>query len=479
MAGARDVDRHAWTLLGLGATVALSRWLWRAKVADGFDSINFLLGMSKGFDMAHFQPHFPGYPVYVALGALFCRLGLQPINAATAISSVAAGASGVGLAICAERLAGRPAGTSVLILHLVAWQPWLLGSGALSDSLGVALAIAAFASLALAEPRPIASGVFAGLLLGTRASYWPLLGSLLVFSWRLKSPSARPRFLGGLGLGTVVWAVPYFSLVGFRSFLELGSKHLAGHFGWWGGTISTSPGLLLRAGAFARDIFWDGFAPSWWAMFATAGVIGALGLLARLRRQPFGVSFEWSPVLVALVPYAVWAFLAQNVVEQPRHALPLVEGAVLLLGCLLSVHRLAVAAIAVAAASTNFPLALARQRVGPAPAQAADWILAHSAPAETAVMADRSWRFFTELPGPYTVRQHAWLSEVVVDLSRFDRLPSNIFLTSEIDPHSGLGEGSALPRFWKIEDGPQFCRDVRIDRAHPCLGLSRLAWRRQ
>ena len=475
----RYVDRRLWTFLALGMTVALSRWLWRANVADGFDSINFLLGMSKGFDIAHFQPHFPGYPVYVALGALLCRLGLPALAAATAISSVAAGASGVGLAICAERLAGRGAGIPVLLFHLVAWQPWLLGSGALSDSFGVALAIAAFALLALDLPRPVASGFFGGLLLGTRASYWPMLGSLFILSWRLKVPAARFRFLAGVGLGTLIWAVPFFSLVGFRPFIELGTQHLAGHFGWWGGTISTNPKLLARAGDFVRDVVWDGFAPSWWALGATAAVLAVLGVVSRLRREPFGVLFNWSPVLVALVPYAVWAFCAQNVVEQPRHALPLVEGGVLLFGCVLSVHRLAVAVIALVAAATNLPLAEARQRVGPAPAQAADWLLANSPPAETAVMADRSWRFFTELPGPYTVRQHAWLSEVVVDLSRFDRLPANIYLTSEVDPHSGLGEGSALPRFWKLEDGPQFCRDPRIDRAHPCLGLSKLLWGRQ
>jgi hypothetical protein len=477
---AREVDRHAWTLVALGAVVVLSRWLWRANVADGFDSINFLLGMSKGFDMAHFQPHFPGYPVYVALGALLCRLGLRALTAATAISSMAAGASGVGLAICAERLAGRAAGIPVMLLHLVAWQPLLLGSGALSDSLGVALAIAAFAFLASKDPRPAASGFFGGLLLGTRASYWPMLGSLFILSWKLESKgSARLRFLAGLAVGTLVWAIPFFAMVGLRSFVDLGSKHLAGHFGWWGGTIATVPGLPRRVGAFLRDIGYDGFAPSWWAVGAIVGVVTALFLLSRLRRQPLGAPIPWAPVLVAVGPYAVWAFFAQNVVDQPRHALPLVESAILLLGCLLSAHRLAVALIALAAATVNLPLLLERQRLGPAPAQAAAWLLGHAAPADTAIMADRSWRFFTELPGGYLVKQHAWLSEVVVDLARFNRLPPNIYLTSEVDPHSGLGEGSALPRFWKLEPGPQFCRDPRIDRALPCLGLTQLLWSRQ
>ncbi len=474
---AAGLDRHAWLLVALGVAVVGSRWFLRANAADGFDSVNFLLAMSKGFDLAHFQPHFPGYPVYVALGSLLCRLGVSALTAATAISSMAAGASALGLAICAERLAGRGAGVPVLVLHLVAWQPLLLGSGTLSDSLGVALAIAAFAALALQEPRPAVSGFLAGLLLGTRASYWPMLGSLLVLTWRLGTPrAALPRWVAGLGIGTLVWAIPFFALVGVRTFIELGTKHLAGHFGWWGGTIATIPALPMRLGAFVRDVFYDGFAPSWWAVAAIAGVFGALIALSRLRRQPLGTSLSWAPALVALLPYAVWAFFAQNVVEQPRHALPLTEGAILLVGCLLSAHRLAVAAIALAAASVNLPLILERHRLGPAPAQAAAWLLDHAPAADTAIMTDRSWRFFTELPGPYTVRQHAWLSEVMVDLSRFDRLPTNIYLTSEVDPHSGMGHGSALPRFWRMEEGPRFCRDSRIDRANPCLGLSKLVW---
>jgi hypothetical protein len=65
---------------------------------------------------------------------------------------------------------------------------------------------------------------------------------------------------------------------------------------------------------------------------------------------------------------------------------------------------------------------------------------------------------------------------VLVDLSRFDRLPPNIFLTSEVDLHSGQGESAPLPRQWRIEPGPRFCRDARIDRADTCLGLSRLVW---
>lgn len=464
-------------LLGLlGAMVALSRWLARARTPDGFDSIDFLLGMSRRFDLATLQPHFPGYPVYVALGAALCRLGVPALAAATAISSLAAGVSALALAVCAERLAGRGAGIPVLCLHGVAWLPWLLGSGALSDSLGLAFAACAFALLALEVPRPGASGVMAGLLLGTRLSYWPLVASLGVLACCGPAPSGRRRLLAGLAAGVLVWAVPFFGWVGVRSFVALGLTHLQGHFGSWGGSAVTRPDLVERARFFARDLFYDGFAPSQVAGMAVVAVAVFTGVLALWTHRPWLRRFKAAPVFVVLAPYALWVFFAQNVAEQPRHLLPLLEGGLLLVGCLLADSRGAIAALCVAALWVNLPLLEERQRLPSSGAQAAAWVAQHHSPETTAIMAGRSWRYFTELPGPYTVRQHTWLSEVWVDLSRFDRLPADILITSEVDAHSGMGAATPLPRAWRIEPGPRFCRDPRIDRSDPCLTLSRLLW---
>src|SRR5262245_59203080 len=122
-----------------GGLVALICFWSRAQVADDFDSMNLLLGMSRAYDLSKLQPHFPGYPVYVALGALLCRLGLAPITAATLISSIASGATTIGLAVIAERIE-RGAALAVIALRAVAWLPWFVGSSALSDALGTAFA---------------------------------------------------------------------------------------------------------------------------------------------------------------------------------------------------------------------------------------------------------------------------------------------------------------------------------------------------
>ncbi len=153
--------------------VALFRWLVRAQVADDYDSMNFLLGISH-YDLAKFQPQFPGYPVFVALGAGLHRLGLAPLTALVAISCVASGLSALGIAVIAWRLAGRRAAFASLSLQFFAWLPLLLGSGALSESLGVALAATSFALLVSDTPHAFLSGMAGALMLGVRLSYWPL-----------------------------------------------------------------------------------------------------------------------------------------------------------------------------------------------------------------------------------------------------------------------------------------------------------------
>lgn len=134
------------------------------------------------------------------------------------------------------------------------------------------------------------------------------------------------------------------------------------------------------------------------------------------------------------------------------------------------------AAISALTAFVSLPLALDHHLTPPAAEQAAEWVRAHHEPETTAIMGTRSTRFFQETGAPFTVRGHSTLAEVVVDLSRFDRFPKTILLTSEVDLHSGGGPTSPLPARWHIEEGQTFCRDARIDRAQPCLTLSELTW---
>jgi hypothetical protein len=439
-------------LLVGGAAVAIgaSRWLLRARVPDDWDSIGFLLALDD-FDLARFQPHFPGYPVFVALGRL-AHLGLRaPLDAACAVSAIASAATAAGLFSLVRALHGERVAFAAVGLYGAAALPWICGGAALSDGTAVAFAVLAFA--ALVEGRALVGGVLIGLLLGVRAACFPLALSWLAAAWAWRRATLG-RALWGAAAGVIAWAVPFVLVVGVRQIVALGRVHLAGHFADWGGSIATRPGLAARAFAFGRALVFDGIAPSCWALLALLAIA-----LAPPRVRPSRRALQVACVVAA--PYALWAFFAQNVVEQPRHLLPLVVAALLALACALDGWR-AVVAIAVVAAS-SLPVAIAHRRTTPAAAQLVEHVAA-SAGSETALFGGRSIRFAHLLQPSLRAYERTWLSEVDVTLERLDVLPRRILITSEveIDP----------TRAARVRPGPRFCRPLVVERAQRCLQLS-------
>jgi hypothetical protein len=480
LAARRERMRWMALLSAIGGVVIASRWLLRALGPDDYDSFSFLLAIRDRFDLAHFQPQFPGYPVYVEAGRLLVRLGVPALDAGTGIAALASGATAVGLAIIAGRLGGRAAALATAGLYAVAWLPWLSGAGMLSEPLAMALATLAVACLVVESPRLFAAGVLAGLLLGTRASYWPLLVSCAVWAFLGGSkPDLRSlgRHLAGVAVGLFVWAPAFVAHFGAANLWQLGLTHLRGHFQDWGNTVVTRPAPGLRLTSFARDVFYDGLAPNAIALAAVAALTAAAWLWGPGPRPSRRALAAWALVLI---PYAAWAFFAQNVLTQPRHVLPLCTGLCLALGLLLA-RRPPLAAAAIAAmAAVSLPLARQRHDTPPGPAQAAAWAAAqYGAEAdETAIFANRSVRFFDEAARgwspPWLVDNCGVLGDVWVDLAHLDRLPRNVLVTDELqrldDPPPARLSAQLVP-------GPRFCRDPRIDRAVPCVQLYQLQWR--
>jgi hypothetical protein len=447
--------RAAWGVAAVSLLVAATRWAARARVADDYDSIGFSRGIER-FDLAALRPHFPGYPVYVALGKLGAAAGLAPLAAATLISTVASAAT----AAAVWRLgcvagASRRAGWAALALVACAWLPWQLGGAALSDMTATAFVALAFAALTWDGALAAAlGGVGIALALGTRASYWPLAVSFAVVSARHRQ---RRAVAAGAVVGLIAWLVPLVAIVHPAALVALARTHLAGHFSTWGGTIATEPRLGLRLFAFARAVAYDGVvANRWLLVVAAALVLWCARTLPRSRTA-------W---LVVAAPYAAWVLLAQNIVEQPRHALPLVIFACVMLGVAVAQRPLAAVALPALALCASAPLGWTRVHTPPAAAQAAAWVAANfPQPNAVAVFGGKSIRFFDELAPSVVTRTRTWASEVDVELERLDVLPPALLLTSEVEVDP--------TRARRVADGPTFCRDPRLDRAQPCLTLRR------
>ncbi len=402
---------------GVALLIGASRFAFRGRVPDDYDSIGFVLALDH-FDVAKLQPHFPGYPVYVALGKL-AHLMMPALTAAQLVSALASSATAVALYVIGER---RGKGLSAMLLYAGAWLPFLLGGSALSDETA-----AAFAALAFAFAEESAGAVCIALMLGTRLSYWPIALAWLVV--------ANRRSIAIAIVTSFAWIIPFVLLV--PNVVSLGKTHVAGHFTTWGGSIATRPALGERVLAFFRDVFYDGIAPHYLAL-------AAIVLMMTIARP------RWDRALYLMIPYALWIFFAQNIIEQPRHALPLVL--MMLVWMAWSLNTTWAIAAAVILIASSLPLAIARHTTLPAAAQAADYLSK-----DAIVFGGRSTRFFAN------AQQRTWLSEVDVDLERMNRLPDRVYITSEVTVDKR--------RAARVKDLVTFCRDARIDRQEPCLTL--------
>jgi hypothetical protein len=454
-------SERAW--VGAAAlAVAASRFLLRARTVGSYDAIGFLRGIQH-FDVARLQPHFPGYPVYVALARAARAFGLSPLDAATLISALMAGVTTLAVWRLGRALGGRAGGACATGLYAGAALPWLLGGAPLPESTAVAFGAWAFALLVDPErARPAAGAVCAALMLGARPDYAPLaLSWLLVALFVVERDRAALRRAAILGpLAICAWLLPLTALVGPARLFALGRTHLAGHFEAWGGSIATRPGLGLRASAFVRDLFFDGLAPNP-ALLAALVTLILAALLWRARRG--GWSRAGKVALLVAAPYALWVFFGQNVIEQPRHLLPLVVMLLVGLGALLGAQpAFAVTAIALVGLASA-PLVRERVRSVPAALQAARYVEAHYPPDQVVVFGAKSIRFFEWAAPEVPTRTRTWLSEVDVDLERLDRLPPHVLVTDELTPDPARAARLGAPI--------TFCRDPRLDRARPCLSL--------
>ncbi len=448
--------------IGLIATAAVaigaSRFAFRARLPDDYDSIGFVRALDR-FDLTQFQPHFPGYPVFIALGRIAHAAIPSALDSATVISALASAITAAALWLVTCKLASDGAAWITMGLYAGAFLPWYLGGAALSDATAGALAMVTF--LALLERNLFLSGVLVGLMLGVRASYFPLAlswGALVILFRRDQLALA----LGGAVLGIVGWLVPFLWIVGgLNTLLELGRVHVRGHFSTWGGAVTTRPALGLRLFSFARDLLFDGLAPRLWAVLAlAAGSLTALfkpGLPSAPSRSARIVT------LVLVLPYGLWALFGQNVIDQPRHLLPLVLLLMIGMGLLLSrVKWLGLAAVAVTLVA-SFPIARAHAQTKSAAAQAADYVVANYPNKDVAVFGGRAVRTFHQLTA-VPAYERTWLSEVDVTLERLDVLPDHVLITSEVE--------TDRRRLKKVQSRAKFCREAALDRAQPCLEIS-------
>lgn len=312
------------TLLALGvvalAFLALHLSYLPSSLED-LDSVNFALGLHR-FDVAHHQPHPPGYPVFIFMAKGMRALVTSDAGALGAVS-LAAGTVGI-LAIAALYGAfggGFRDAWAIVAMVLAITSPlyWFTSVRPLSDTAGLAAAVAVQAmTLGARTELGLASAALAGgVAAGIRSQVFWLTVPLLV--WRALERQ-RPRRFGVLAsafaAGVLMWLVPLAMLTGgpggyWRAVSNQGAEDLSGIRMLW--TTPTAR-TLMEALYFACVAPW-----ATWPVAALVLVFAAIGVW-RLRHEG-----RRALMLVAFAfgPYFLFDLLFQETFTS-RYALPLV-----------------------------------------------------------------------------------------------------------------------------------------------------------
>jgi len=320
------------------------------------DSINFALGVAD-FDVAKHQPHPPGYPVFIALGKVstsIVRAGgvPSPEPRGLAIWSAISGAALVPLLygfFFALSVAGR--GLQTLPVGLqplpVAWWAtvvavtsplfWFTALRPLSDTTGLAAAIAAQALIASSiagtgRLRALTWGGFvAGLAIGIRSQTFlltlPLLGLALVLPRTGLRARDRIAAIVATAIGVLVWGIPLIVASGGLSSYAAALGSQAGED--FSGVVMlwTTRTARVALDALIYSFLWPWGHPMAGVLVTGVAMIGAAHLLWKMPRA-------LALLLVAFVPYAIFHLLFHETITV-RYALPLVVPVAYLAVCAL------------------------------------------------------------------------------------------------------------------------------------------------
>lgn len=459
-----DWRTWAW-LAALGAAAVVLRVIAMGSTLPDHDAVNFALGLDR-FDLEAHRPHFPGYPVFLALAWPLRAIGLSP---AVALALPAVALSAVTVAATGAALLRYGRASALLGAALVATLPGLCVADAtpLSDGLGaqlVALGAAALfagASGAGTTGAPIwgrlpwarLAVVAFALLPGIRAS--SVLIAAVGLALTLAGANRRERLVR-VGLAAAVaaaWLAPLVALAGGpAALIDIGARFTRGHFEAWGGTAlaAGAPGATERLTLLAHNLFTVLLGP------AAAATLGVLLAASRPGRR-------WTFTLLALaLPYAAWVAIGQNP-EKPRHLLPLLP--LLVLGAAPATARVgsrlrpALALAPIAIAAVTLPRLVEASRPSPA-AQAGAWLAARP-PEQLQVYAGEETgvlRFNAPAHRSVLVRDAA---DVLRDVTDRGNVPRTILVTS------GVRGAASLPG--RLVERARFERSPLVDPHAPFL----------
>lgn len=317
--------------------------LFASPFVRSWDEVDFVLAVDR-YDLLAMQPHFPGYPYFIAGAKLVHEWVTNPVQSLIIWNAVLALSSAVPIILLARRYIGLAPAIWAAVGVLSVPYLWLMGSRPMSECAGIAVLWWYLWSVRWAADRPQSNSrlgaalLLFSLLMGIRLSYFPFgiaLVLLLVYQYTsLMDSRIRLRRLimsiAAAGGAQLIWIGGLIQSEGtLLGFWKLSIAFVSGHFSEWGGGVADSKVpmgtrfVTLVADHLIRDV-WFSRSTALAVLYLLLLALMALGMwklrgsiLADPADRKFG---KW--LWVCLAAYGVWVLLGQNI-EKPRHIAPI------------------------------------------------------------------------------------------------------------------------------------------------------------
>ncbi|WP_375749584.1 hypothetical protein [Vibrio sp. HN007] len=276
------------------------------------DAFNFSRAVER-FSVLEFRPHFPGYPAFVAMswGVSLFGSGIAP-NILVSFLSVLAIPPLLFALVFRLSQSGVAA---VFAGFLVMTQPLMgaLALSGLSDSMALAMLLLAFIS-ALSK-RYAQVGLWIGLMLAARPSYFPLAASFLLLPLIIVNRQERVSAYIKAASVILVIGVCCFIFVMAKdgtAYFGEGVRFTQGHFDIWGNTASsqdmgsTKFGVLNQWLVTLSEEYGTGL-----LVLILLSLIVGLFAYKPCAAAPSHLLWQRAISIVGVI-YLLWIFLAQN-----------------------------------------------------------------------------------------------------------------------------------------------------------------------
>ena len=191
--------------------VLVTRWFFRSQLLYDLDSVNFATGMER-FDVTVYQPHAPGYYLYIVLGRLFSIVLPDANDSLVAISILFSCLGVIAIHRLTETLYDRKAALMAGFVFLFSPLYWFHGTVALVYIIELFFAALigwlCWQTYSGERDRSIASAATLALCMGFRQSAVLFLGPLLLLSLRGKSLMQVAKAAIVFSVICLAWFVP-------------------------------------------------------------------------------------------------------------------------------------------------------------------------------------------------------------------------------------------------------------------------------